>query len=113
MKMYTLDNALLVERPEIRIGDKMYPVDDRQKTVEKVIELTQGGNSGQNIGETMRKTLDLVFGPENAKEIDEMNLPFPAYQKLFELVMAAVTGEEPKNTEARFPEADDNITPLV
>ena len=34
--MYTVDNKLLTECPEIRIGDKVYPIDDRQKTVEKV-----------------------------------------------------------------------------
>ena len=37
------------------------------------------------------------------KEIDEMDLPFAAYQKLFELVIAAMTGEEPKDEDS-FPE---------
>jgi hypothetical protein len=32
-KMYTLDKKLLVGTPEIRIGDKCFPVDDREKTV--------------------------------------------------------------------------------
>ena len=32
-KMYTFDNKLLVEKPEIRIGDKCYTVDDRTTTV--------------------------------------------------------------------------------
>ncbi len=39
MKLYTIDNALLTECPEIRIGDKVYPLDDRQKTAEKVMNL--------------------------------------------------------------------------
>ena len=39
MKLYTIDDKLLTERPEIRIGEKVYPVDDRQKTVEKIMQL--------------------------------------------------------------------------
>ena len=31
-KMYTLDEKLLVGVPEIRIGEKIYKVDDREKT---------------------------------------------------------------------------------
>ncbi len=42
MKLYTIDNALLTECPEIRIGDKVYPLDDRQKTAEKVMKLYPG-----------------------------------------------------------------------
>lgn len=34
-KIYTLDGKLLTERPEIRIGDKIYAVDDRTKHGEK------------------------------------------------------------------------------
>lgn len=34
-KLYTLDGKLLAERPEVRVGDRCYPVDDRQKTVKK------------------------------------------------------------------------------
>ena len=30
-KLYTLDGKLLTETPEIRIGEKVYPVDSRQK----------------------------------------------------------------------------------
>ena len=32
-QLYTLDDKLLTEVPEIRVGDKVYPVDNRQKTV--------------------------------------------------------------------------------
>ena len=35
-KLYTLDGKLLTETPEIRIGEKVYPVDSRQKTVKKM-----------------------------------------------------------------------------
>lgn len=30
-KLYTLDQKLLTNTPEIRIGEKIYPIDDRTK----------------------------------------------------------------------------------
>ena len=98
-KMYTLDKKLLCGSPEIRIGEKVYPVDDRKNTVIKVTKLF---NDSKGDVEKVDEELELAFG-ERFKEIDEMDLPFAAYQKLFELVIAAMTGEEPKDEDS-FPE---------
>lgn len=98
-KMYTLDKKLLCGSPEIRIGEKVYPVDDRKNTVIKVTKLF---NDSKGDVEKVDEALELVFG-EKFKEIDEMDLSFAAYQKLFELVIAAMTGEEPKDEDS-FPE---------
>lgn len=98
-KMYTLDKKLLCGAPEIRIGEKVYPVDDRKNTVIKVTKLF---NDSKGDVEKVDEALELAFG-ERFKEIDEMDLPFAAYQKLFELVIAAMTGEEPKDEDS-FPE---------
>lgn len=100
-KLYTLDDKLLIGTPEIRIGDKVYPVDDRQKTVKKLMKLTADKDA---VAENMDEALKLAFG-DKAGEIDRMNLPFPAYQRLFELVIAAMTGEEPEEVAARFQDA--------
>ncbi|HEX2986151.1 MAG TPA: hypothetical protein VHO71_04975 [Caproiciproducens sp.] len=104
-KLYTLDEKLLIGSPEIRIGDKVYPVDDRQKTVKKLMKM----NSDQS-QENMDQTLKLAFGDKAFKEIDEMNIPFLAYQQLFELVVAAMTGEEPEEVAARFQESKQQLT---
>lgn len=100
-KLYTLDDKLLIGTPEIRIGDKVYPVDDRQKTVKKLMKLTSDKDA---IVENMDEALKLAFG-DKAGEIDRMNLPFQAYQRLFELVIAAMTGEDPEAVDARFQSA--------
>lgn len=98
-KLYTLDQKLLIGTPEIRIGDKVFPVDDRQKTVKKLMKLTADeSKASENIDETMR----LAFGDKAFREIDAMNLPFSAYQRLMELSVAAMTGEEPEEVAARF-----------
>jgi len=113
MKLYTLDNKLLCEGPEIRIGDKVYAIDDRQKTVEKVMALQKKmqNEDQQDISKLMKEAFTLIFAAKAAKEIDDMNMHFPAYQKLFQLVMGAITGEEPEKVEERFPEPTEKAEP--
>ena len=100
-RMYTLDKKLLCGSPEIRVGEKVYPVDDRTKNVKAILKLFKD-KKNEDI-EGTEEALKLAFG-EKWKEIEAMNLPFAAYQKLVELVIAALTGEEPKEEkEQSFP----------
>ena len=99
-KMYTLDKKLLCGSPEIRIGDKVLPVDDREKNVKKIMKIF---NSDTDDMEKIEEAFRLAFG-ERYKEIEEMDMPFPAYTKLQELVIAALTGEDPpEDKEGSFP----------
>lgn len=100
-KLYTLDQKLLTNTPEIRIGEKIYPIDDRMKTVMKATKLDTA-----NV-ENVSKILELALGQKAAKEVEEMNLPFAAYQQLLEIIIAAMTGEEPEAVSARFQEAKE------
>lgn len=99
-KMYTLDNKLLTETPEIRIGDKVYPVDDRVNTVKKIQEISK--NISDDLYGSISEVLNLALGPKAATEIEDMNMPYAAYQKMFELVMAAITGEDADVIADRF-----------
>ncbi len=102
-KMYTLDKKLLIGSPEIRIGEKVYPVDDRTKNVKAILKLFKNKNEDEDI-EGTEEALKLAFG-EKWKEIEAMDMPFVAYQRLVELVIAAMTGDEPKEEkEQSFPE---------
>lgn len=92
-KLYTLDEKLLIGGPEIRIGDKVYQVDDRKKTVDKLSKLDV---------EDTDAILKLAFGPEAFGEIDALDMPFAAYLQLVKLVIAAMTGEDEADVEARF-----------
>lgn len=104
-KLYTLDNKLLTETPELRIGEKIYPVDNRQKTVQKIMKLTETMQSVDAQQAAVAEIMNLALGPKAAKEIDDQNLPYPAQQSLFVLLIAAVTGEDADEAEARFQAA--------
>ena len=106
-KLYTLDEKLLIGGPEIRIGSKVYPVDDRQKTVKKLMKVDRSDV------DAVDGAFKLAFGNKAANEIDAMDLPFNAYISLFELVIAAMTGEEPEEVEARFQEVKSKQGNLV
>lgn len=102
-KMYTLDNKLLVGTPEIRIGDTIITIDDREKTVKKALKLF---NSTEEDTEKVDSLLRLALSKEDYKKVDEMNMPYAAYQNLITLIIAAMTGEAPEklaeNEEERF-----------
>lgn len=100
-KLYTLDNKLLTDTPEIRIGEKIYAVDNRTKTVKK-IQAVSKDISAENPYSSMDEVLKLAMGEKAAKEINDMDMPYPSYQQMFELVMAAVTGEDPEEIAGRF-----------
>ena len=57
--------------------------------------------------ENVSKILELALGQKAAKEVEEMNLPFAAYQQLLEIIIAAMTGEEPEEVSARFQKAKE------
>ena len=106
-KLYTLDDKLLTEVPEVRVGDKVYPVDNRQKTVmaiQRAMEQTDADPAAQ-----MSAALRLALGEQAERELAACNLPYPAVQVLFALVLAAVTGEEAEAVQRRFRRARDEV----
>ncbi len=102
-KLYTFDDKLLVGGPEIRIGDKCYPVDDRTKKVKKLLkDLNAVEKDDEGIIDTDEMIIKAAFD-KNAKEILNMDLPYAAQQKLAQMALAAMTGEEYEdNDKDRF-----------
>ncbi len=99
-KMYTLNNELLIGTPEIRIGEKVYPIDDRQKTVKKIFALCEEVD-GKTDFDKLDEIFKLAFA-KNYKEIEALDLSWAAYQELFTLVLSAAMGEEPEEVKKRF-----------
>lgn len=84
-------------RPQIKIGDKLYTVDNRQSTWDKIQDVQSNEKLTSN--EKTNKIYDLALGIEAAKEIKEMDLPVENYIYLSFCVMGAITGEDPKELQ--------------
>lgn len=84
-------------QPQLKIGDKLYIVDNRQKTWDKIQEI-QSNNEIKEKDKT-DKIYDLALGEAARKEIEEMNLPVENYTYLSFCVMGAITGEDPKKLQ--------------
>ena len=75
-KLYTLDKKLLIGSPEIEIGDNKYSIDDRTKTVRKVIKLSKqlsNVKDDETIDqfEVIDRIFELAFGTK-AQEVEEV-----------------------------------------
>lgn len=83
--------------PQLKIGDKLYTVDNRQSTWDK-IQKTQA-NEELSIEEKNDEIFELALGAEASKEIKEMDLPVENYNYLTFCVMGAIIGEDPKELQ--------------
>lgn len=83
--------------PQLKIGDKLYTVDNRQSTWDKIQEI----QSVESLSEKDRtaKLYELALGKENAKEIAELDLPVEQSIYLSYCVTGAIIGEDPKELQ--------------
>ena len=99
-KIYTLDNRFLTGVPEIRIEDKVFPVDDRKNTVSKILKVV--GDDSMNDEQKIDETFKLAFGKKYPLvEKTVAGLSWAAYQEIFKLVIAAVTGEDLQDDDSK------------
>ncbi len=84
-KILTGDN-----HPQIKIGDKLYIVDDRKSTWDK-IQAIQGDVTIENKDEEI---LILALGEEAVNELVTPEISFQGFNALIFYVMSAITGED-------------------
>ena len=117
-KMYTLDKKLLIGSPEIQIGDKVYQIDDRNKTVRKVMKLSEKlnrdnrDNADEGEFEVIDQIFELAFGTEY-KEIEKLDLSFRAYLDLVDIVLDAMTQGDPEKYEKEKTEKGATFRPAA
>lgn len=109
-KLYTLDKKLLIGSPEIEIGDNKYPIDDRTKTVRKIMKLSVQLKEDENDEspehyEVIDKILELAFGAKY-REVNEVigELSFKAYLDVIDIVLDAMTNGNPDEYEKKKAE---------
>lgn len=79
--------------PQLKIGDKLYTVDNRQSTFDKIQDIQKDVTLTDK--EKQDKTYELTLGKEAVKEINELDLSVESNVYLSFCVMGAVTGQDP------------------
>ena len=95
--MYVVDGEKLVKRPEVRIGDKVYQIDNRLSAYERINQRVKEGDGGEFeiiIGEAL--------GGESYAEIVEMDLPFGVMQDVVIIILAAIQDLTVEEARSRF-----------
>nr|DAX76999.1 MAG TPA: hypothetical protein [Caudoviricetes sp.] len=99
--MKILDTKILPkekrEKPKIKVLDKLYDVDNTKKTYDKLYELEK--NTEISVLEKQNTLLELLLGKKALKEILDLDLSNDEYKYLVNVVVAAVTGQEPEEIE--------------
>lgn len=98
-ELYTLSPELLGQHPKVQVGQQLFEVDDRTATVRQMMEITR--RKELPVEQQMDQVLRLALGEKNFARLEAMELSFPAYLQLFELVIQAMTGEG--GQPGRFP----------
>jgi len=95
--MYVVDSEKLVKRPEVRIGDRVYEIDNRLSAYERINERVKAGDGGEFeiiIGETL--------GGESYEEIVRMDLPYGVMSELVVIILAAIQDLTVEEARSRF-----------
>ena len=96
-KLYTISQEKLLRQPEIRVGDRIYAVDNRLSTFMRISALIKEGKSAD-----YEIILSEALGENALAELLEMDLPYPVMQELIVLATAAIQGIEPDEVRPRF-----------
>ena len=86
-------------QPQLQIGDKLYVVDDRKSTYDKMTKIQEDSTLDEN--EKTNKIFELTLGKDAAKEIADYDLSFKDYINLTYCIMGAITGEDPEELKKR------------
>lgn len=92
MRIIDTGDAILSgdNHPQLKIGDKLYLVDDRKSTWDKIQQVQEKG--GDNVD---TEILVLALGKEAVTElVNNSDISVSGYTNLSFYVMAAITGED-------------------
>lgn len=91
-EMLTGDNC-----PQLKVADKLYTVDNRQSTWDKIQKVQSDESLSEK--EKTTKIYELALGKEATKEIEALDLSVESNVYFSYCVMGAITGEEPKRLQ--------------
>ena len=95
--MYVVDGEKLAKRPEVRIGDRVFEIDNRLSAYMRINERVKEGECGEFeiiIGEAL--------GMENYAEIVAMDLPYGVMSDIVVIILAAIQDLTVEEARCRF-----------
>jgi len=98
--MYAIDGDKLTARPEVRLGDKIYQIDNRLSTFERINRRLkeQDGKSESDFAIILCEAL----GEAAFTAICEMDLSYAVMQELVMIVLAAIQDLTVEEARCRF-----------
>ncbi len=93
MRIIDTGNTILSgdNHPQLKIGDKLYLVDDRKSTFEKIQKI----QNDETVENSDIVALELALGKEAIKElVEDADISVSGFQNLTLHVIAAITGED-------------------
>lgn len=82
---------------QLKIGDKLYTVDNRQKTFDKIQKVQSNVELSEE--EKTNQIYELALGKENALEVINLDLTVESSIYLSFCIMGAITGDDPKELQ--------------
>ncbi|MCL2398008.1 MAG: hypothetical protein FWC93_08090 [Defluviitaleaceae bacterium] len=95
--MYVIDSEKLGKRPEVRIGDRVYEIDNRLSAYERINERVKAGD-----GDEFEIIIGEALGGENYAEIVRMDLPYGVMQDVVIIILAAIQDLTVEEARSRF-----------
>lgn len=95
--MYNIDREKLTKRPEIRIGDKIYSIDNRLSTFQR---MRKELDESQNM--EMETVISFGLGHDVYLELLEMDLPFSVMEEIVIIILAGIQDLEVDKARQRF-----------
>ena len=98
-KHIDISSRITLEKPTVTFCGKTYEVNNTKNTM---LLLQQYMSEDHGDIETVGRTLEMLLGKDAAAELDALNLPLDEIKTVFIAVMAAASGEDYEEAEARF-----------
>lgn len=98
-KHIDISAKITMEKPTVAFAGKTYEVNNGKNTM---LLLQQYMNGEHDNLEAVDHTIKLLLGEKAAGEIDKLDLPMDALRTVYIAIMAAASGEDYEEAEARF-----------
>ena len=101
--MYLIEEARLNGRPELRIGDRIFSVNNRLSAFRKINSLLKS-DADSGLGE-LEIVIGCALGQEACDEIFEMDLPYAVMEEIVVTILAAMQDLSVEDARRRFRNA--------